>query len=124
LWRSNEIKFEAVNCYVIKKAAIVYCVPVSVTSQLKFVRLPVLAAAVNVSVDRIDFSASRTVHFICVYHPFILDAVALIEQSEVEIKCLEREKISLSGSIVKRAFKKDQPDNPFELYDKWLGYKR
>ena len=29
---------------------LVYCVPVSVTSQLKFVRLPVFDAAVNVSV--------------------------------------------------------------------------
>ena len=43
------------------KLKVVYCVPVSVTSQLKVVRLPVFDAAVNVSVAWIDAPAFRTV---------------------------------------------------------------
>ena len=41
--------------------SVVYCVPVSVTSQLKVVMVPVFAAAVSVSVAWIDAHAFRTV---------------------------------------------------------------
>ena len=40
---------------------VVYCVPVSVTSQLNVVRVPVLAAAVRVRVAWIEAPAFRTV---------------------------------------------------------------
>src|SRR5665647_1899619 len=49
-----------------KFCLIVYCVPVSVTSQLNVVMLPVFAAAVNVNVAWIDASAFRTVF--CRFH--------------------------------------------------------
>ena len=55
---------------------IVYCVPVSVTLQLKVVRLPVFDAAVNVSVAWIDDPAFRTVF--CRFHVRVSVEVALV----------------------------------------------
>ena len=49
--------------------------PVSVTSQLKVVKLPVFDAAVNVSVAWIDCAAFRTVF--CRFHVKVSDEVAL-----------------------------------------------
>lgn len=54
---------------------VVYCVPVSVTEQLKVVRLPVFDAAVNVSVAWIDCPAGRTVF--CWFQVRVSDEVAL-----------------------------------------------
>jgi hypothetical protein len=51
-------------------------VPVSVTSQLKVVRLPVFAAAVNVRVAWIDASAFRTVFFR--FHVSVSEVLALV----------------------------------------------
>jgi hypothetical protein len=59
LLRNHEIKLESVRM-IIKKEAVVYWVPVIVMSQLNVVRLPVLAAAVNVSVAWIDCPVGRT----------------------------------------------------------------
>ena len=50
--------------------------PVSVTSQLKVVRLPVFDAAVNVSVAGIVWSAFRIVF--CRFHVRVSDVVALV----------------------------------------------
>ena len=55
---------------------VVYCVPVSVTLQLKVVRLPVFDAAVRVSVAWIDAPAFRTVF--CRFHVRVSDEVALV----------------------------------------------
>jgi hypothetical protein len=45
---------------------VVYCVPVSVTEQLKVVRVPVFDAAVNDNVAWVDCPAGRTVF--CRFH--------------------------------------------------------
>ena len=50
--------------------------PVSVTSQLNVVRLPVLDAAVSVSVAWIDWSAFRTVF--CRFHVRVSEELALV----------------------------------------------
>jgi hypothetical protein len=65
-----------------------------------------------------------TASVICVHPPFNLDAVALIEQTEAEIRGLESKKTRLNDPVIRRAFPEDQPDNPFELNDKKLGYAR
>jgi hypothetical protein len=64
----------------------------------------------------------ETARFIGVHPPFTLDAVSLIEQTEAEIKRLEIEKTMLDNQVIQRAFRKDQPDNLFELNERKLGY--
>ena len=55
---------------------VVYCVPVSVTLQLKFERLPVFEAAVKVKVAWIDCPAGRTVF--CWFHVSVRYVLALV----------------------------------------------
>ena len=55
---------------------VVYCVPVSVTSQLNVVRLPVFDAAVNVSVAGVDCPAFRTVF--CRFHVRVRYVLAFV----------------------------------------------
>ena len=55
---------------------VIYCVPVSVTSQLKVVRLPVFDAAVKVSVAWIDAPAFRTVF--CRFQVNVNEELALL----------------------------------------------
>jgi hypothetical protein len=54
---------------------VVYWVPVSVTSQLNVVRLPVFDAAVNVRVAWVDCPAGRTV--LCRFHVRVSEDLAL-----------------------------------------------
>ena len=50
----------------VKDFFVVYCVPVSVTSQVKVVRVPVFDAAVSVRVAGVEAPAARTVF--CRFH--------------------------------------------------------
>ena len=69
---------------------VVYCVPVSVTEQLKVVRVPVFDAAVSVRVAWVDCPAGRIVF--CWFHVRVSDVVALVGFQLLVVIVLECQK--------------------------------